>query len=90
LRAHPYGAIAQLVERLRGTQEVRSSSLLGSISTPGPGDFDVSFPYVFVDRRLGNVLTEAFLKFLDGAADISSGVSHVRLATEAEVVRLFN
>ena len=29
--------------------------------------------------------TKALLQFLEGAADISSSVSHVRLATEAEV-----
>ena len=69
-------------------QEVRSSNLLGSISRPRPGEFDVSSPYVFVDRRLSDVPTEALLQFLEGAADISSSVSHVRLATEAEVNRL--
>ena len=84
-RAQTSGALAQLVERLHGMQEVRSSNLLGSISSPWPGEFDVSSPYVFVDRRSSDVPTEALLQLLEGAADISSSVSHVRLATEAEV-----
>lgn len=76
-KAHPEGALAQLVARLHGMQEDRSSNLLGSISRPWPGEFDVSSPYVFIDRRLGDVLTKSLLQFLEGAADISSGVSHV-------------
>ena len=66
-------------------QEDRSSNLLGSISRPRPGEFDVSSPYVFIDRRLCDMPTKNLLQFLEGAADISSSVSHVRLATEAEV-----
>ena len=57
---------------------------------PRPGRLNITLPDIGVNRRLCDVPTKALLQFLDGAADISSGVSHVRLATEAEVVRLFN
>tara|TARA_Y100001938_G_scaffold131165_1_gene187948 strand:+ start:8867 stop:9172 length:306 start_codon:yes stop_codon:yes gene_type:complete len=66
-------------------QEDRSSNLLGSISRPRPGEFDVSSPYVFIDRRLCNVPTKALLQFLEGAANVCCGMGDVRLATEAEV-----
>ena len=76
-KAHPEGALAQLVARLHGMQEDRSSNLLGSISRPWPGEFDVSSPHVFVDRRLCDVPSKALLQFLEGAADIGSSVSDV-------------
>tara|TARA_B100001758_G_scaffold86530_1_gene73611 strand:+ start:2681 stop:2902 length:222 start_codon:yes stop_codon:yes gene_type:complete len=66
-------------------QEDRSSNLLGSISRPRPGEFNVSSPYVFVNRRPCDVLTEALLQLFERAADVSSGVGNVRLATKAEV-----
>ena len=52
---------------------------------PRPGSLNITLPDIGVNRRLCDVPTEALLQFLDGAADISSGVSHVRLATEAQV-----
>lgn len=57
---------------------------------PRPGRLNVTLPDIGVNRRLCDVPTEVLLQFLEGAADISSSVSHVRLATEAEVDGLLN
>ena len=57
---------------------------------PRPGRLDIAFPDIGVNRCLSDVPTEALLQFFERAADVSSCVGHVRLATEAEVNCLFD
>ena len=81
------GELAQLVERVHGMDEVSGSSPLFSTSDQAQGQETSTSPR-HTSSSIGvsaTCLRKALLQFLEGAADISSGVSHVRLATEAEV-----